>query len=231
MSGYSATSCVRVRSSFTKFVGRFVQMIRSKLGFGIYKRNMVRLLYPDTMHFFDLGKKLFFFSRDKHNSFARCSCSPCSAYSMDITFWLFRNVKIDDKTYIVHIQSSRSYIGSDKDFETSIFKIFERSISFALTHITIEHTRFVSSFFDSKQQGLGISFGLGKHQNFVLAMLMDQCQQIDNFVRMCHRNKSMIDFVYGHSFTNFDKFIIGNMSLDNSFDLRTDSSTKRQRLF
>ena len=60
---------------------------------------------------------------DKSDSCTVVLGSGCTADAMDIVFGVARDVVIDDKRYIVHIDSAGHDIGCDKDLNFAVAEI------------------------------------------------------------------------------------------------------------
>ena len=89
---------------------------------------------------------------------------------MDITFGVSRHIKIDNQSDIIHIQTSRSDISSYQNTSFSRFESVEHSLSFSLSHISVEKSCFESISEKYLMYCFGISFGMGKNKHFIFCM-------------------------------------------------------------
>ena len=150
---------------------------------------------------------------------------------MDITFGVSRHIKIDDQSDVFHIQSSRSDISSHQNTSFSRFESVEHSLSFSLSHISVEKSCFEPISEKYLMYCLGISFGMGKNKYFVFCMSPKKFDDIIQFFFMFYGKISMMNLVHGNAFTYFDEFIGGDMFLDDSFHLIIHSCRKCIGLF
>jgi hypothetical protein len=65
----------------------------------------------------------------------------------------------------------------------------------------------------------GISFGVRKNKHLIFRMSLDEFDDVIEFLFMFYRKISMMNLIYGHSFTDFNKFITRDMIFDDSFHL------------
>src|SRR5690625_99657 len=79
-------------------------------------------------------------------NFTRCDKRSCvtsftgtssSSNSVDITFWILRNVKVINMCHIRNVKSTCSNICCDKYFNTTMFKFIEYRHTFTLCQITM----------------------------------------------------------------------------------------------
>lgn len=128
----------RLWSLSSLFVRRPIQTKITICSHFILFNKMFRRLYSDLMNFFYLFEQWIFQWRNQHNSFPACSCPSRSSDSMNITFRISRNIKVDNQSDIFHIQSSRSDIGRHQYLSFSCFECVEGRLSFSLSHISVQ---------------------------------------------------------------------------------------------
>gem|GEM_PF-6361561 len=97
---------------------------------------------------------------------------------MDITLGISGHIKIDNESDILHIQSSRSDISSHEHLSLSCLKCVEHSLSFSLSHISVEKPRFESISDKYLMYCFGIPFGVGEDKYLIFCMRFDQSNNV-----------------------------------------------------
>ena len=90
------------------------------------------------MHPLDTLELASLFARYKHDRMSISTRSTSTTDTMDIRFWIMRDMIVDDESDIVEIESSRGYICSDKYTNLTRLKRLDRTDSISLHHITID---------------------------------------------------------------------------------------------
>ncbi len=189
--------------------------------------------FPDFyfVGFFYIQEKRDLFFWDEHNRFPVGTRSACPSDSVDIAFCIVGYIKIDYQSYVIHIQSSGSYIGSHENPYLVFFECSQCRHSFPLAHISVEHPNLVSFICQSFADGFSISFGLGEYDDLVLRMTIKQHFHVHQLIIMFYFHIAVMDLVYCHFFSYFDEFVFGDMFLDYFFDVFADGCTKGVGLF
>lgn len=177
-------------------------------------------------------KTIIFSSIDKHDctSFSSCSCS--SSNSVHVTFWIVRNIIIDNKIDLIHIKSSCSNISSYENINLVIFYRIECLKSFSLFHVTMQRIDGKLVHLETFSKIVCSSFGFGKDKN--LKSLIDLCKTFQDsiLVTLIDLHKHMVDRVDNYLTFDLDMLVVGSNKLtDKAQHLFWKRCTIRQDLF
>ncbi len=172
------------------------------------------------MHTFDTLECTHFFAWDKHDSATISSSTTSTTDTVYIALWIMRNMVVYDEIDIVHIESSRGHIRSDKYTYLSFLIVLKCSHTITLLHISVDIGRWESISEEITLELLSFMLTSSKYHNFISREALEDTLEDWIFVPDTDTHEDVVDRINCRSFRE-DKRLC--LSLDMSIEKASDS--------
>ena len=149
------------------------------------------------MHTFDTLECTHFFTRDKHHGTTISTSTTGSADTMDIALWIMRNMVVHDEIDIIHIESTRGDIRTNKYPYFSFLIVLQCIHTVTLMHVTMDIGSIESISKEISLEFFGLMFSSREYHYFILRIFLEKTLQNRILVSDTHSHEWMIDRVYG----------------------------------
>ena len=110
-----------------------------------------------------------------------------SPYSVQISFWILRKVKIYNNIKYLNINSSRKQIWRDRISTSTITEVMEDSVPVRLQHLCMDVKTWISKLRDFFGQELYSINKIAKNYWLVDLELWEKCVKIMNLMPLLHK--------------------------------------------
>jgi hypothetical protein len=160
------------------------------------------------------------------------SSTTSSTDAVDIRLWIMRHMIVHDEVDIVHIESTRGNIRSDKNSNISFLECFEGIDTISLEHVSVDKCRRESITMKVTFEFLGFVFSCGKDHRLVSREALEDTLEERVFIPNSYSHEYMIYRVNSWGFWENERLIsVSNIGIEHLSDIASIGRGESHHLF